>query len=200
MAETSGAVDLVEALTREAPARRRFTVDEYYRMADAGILREDERVELLDGEIVLMAAIRSRHARCVEFLAEWFIIRLVGQVIVRIQNPVRLDDGSEPEPDIALLRMRADRYGDVHPGPPDVLLLIEVADSSLGYDRDTKLPRYAKAGIPELWLVDLNGERVLMHRKPNGTRYEQVEAIERGEMLTVDGFPHISLPVNDLLG
>ncbi|MGI8554167.1 MAG: Uma2 family endonuclease [Dehalococcoidia bacterium] len=182
------------------PARRLFNVEEYERMGETGILHEEERVELLDGEILQMAAMGSRHAGCVEFLVEWFIARLAGRVIVRVQNPVRLRPRSQPEPDLALLRPRADRYRSAHPGPEDVYLIIEVAESSLAYDRDRKLPRYAKAGIPEVWIVDLIGERVSLYRAPHADRYQQISVAERGGTLTPEAFPELSLPVAELLG
>src|SRR5207247_3212709 len=141
-------------------AHRRFTVDEYYRMAETGILAEDDRVELLDGEIVEMSPIGPRHAATVTRLDHLFN-RLVGdRAIVRAQNPVRLDGYSEPEPDIALVTPRADFYRAEHPTPRDILLIVEVADTSLRYDRHTKLPGYARAGVPEAWLVDLTADRV----------------------------------------
>jgi Uma2 family endonuclease len=179
--------------------RRHFTVDEYYCMAKAGVLREDERVELLDGEIIEMSPIGGRHAGCVDDLGEWFIVRLVGRARVRVQNPVRLSSGSEPEPDIALVRPRPDRYRRGHPGPGDVLLIIEVADTTLDYDRDTKLPFYAAAGIPEVWIWDLNGERVLVYREPHEGQYRRASVIKRG-VLSPMAFPDPELLVDDFLG
>lgn len=181
------------------PARRRFTVEEYYRMAEAGILGPDERVELLNGEIYTMAAIGNRHARCVDFAGEWFIIRLAGRAIVRIQGPVRLSSGAEPEPDLALLRPRADRYGAARPGPDDILLLIEVADTSLAHDRDLKLPLYAAAGIREVWLVDLTSNQVLVHRDPSPTGYRSVSTVGRDGALTPAAFPDLGMQVAELL-
>ena len=181
------------------PVRRLFTVDEYECMAEAGVLHEDERVELIEGEIVRMAAIGARHAMCVTDLQEWFMPRLLGRAIVRGQNPLRLAR-SEPEPDILIVRLRADRYGAAHPGPADVLLLIEVAQSSLGYDRQRKLPLYAAAGIPEVWIADLDGERMLVHREPQRRRYASVVTVERGDLLTPLAFPDLTLTLDDVLG
>jgi Uma2 family endonuclease len=180
--------------------RRHFTVDEYYCMAKAGVLREDERVELLDGEIIEMSPIGGRHAGCVDDLGEWFILRLAGRAKVRIQNPVRLSSGSEPEPDIALVRPRSDGYRRGHPGPEDVFLIIEVADTTLDYDRDTKLAFYAAAGIPEVWIWDLQGERVLVHRDPHDGQYRRTSVIERGGVLSPEAFPDLELLVDDFLG
>jgi len=182
-----------------SPQRRRFTVDEYYRMAAAGILQADERVELPDGEIQL-APIGGRHAACVNFLAEWFIRRLADRVWVSIHNPIRLSSGSEPEPEIALLRPRPDRYARGHPGPDAVLLLIEVADTSLRHDRQTKLPLYASAGIPEVWIVDLERERVLVYRTPHAGSYQHVATVARDGVLSPEAFPDLALRVDELLG
>lgn len=182
------------------PVLRRFTVDEYHRMGEAGILHEDERVELLEGEIMQMAPIGSRHADCVDYFAEWLITRLAGRAVVRIQNPVRLSAGSEPEPDLALVRPRPGRYAAAHPAPEDVFLIVEVADTTLRYDREVKLPLYAGAGIPEVWIVDLEGQRVLVYRKPNTSGYEDAATVERGGTLSPLAFPELALRVDHLLG
>ncbi|MGI8554672.1 MAG: Uma2 family endonuclease [Dehalococcoidia bacterium] len=179
--------------------QRRFTVDEYYRMAEVGILHEDDRVELIDGEILLMCPIGLKHANCVAFLVERFITLLGGRAIIWPQNPLRLNSGSEPEPDIVLLRPPRQRYAKAHPGPADVLLLIEVADTSFAYDRDVKLPRYAAAGIPEAWIVDLPRRRVLVYREPKDGRYQDAEIVGRTGTLTPQAFPELSLSVAELL-
>ena len=137
-----------------APTRRRFTVAEYYAMAEAGILARDERVELLDGDVIAMPPIGNWHASNVDLFTNTFPAQLHGRAVVRVQNPVRLNDGSEPQPDVMLLRWRDDFYRDGHPGPADVLLLIEVSDSSVDFDRNEKLSAYAAAGIPEVWIVN----------------------------------------------
>ncbi len=183
------------------PARRLFTVDEYYRMAEAGILRRDDRVELLEGEIFRMASIGSRHARCVGFLTEWFMDHLPReQVMVRSQSPVRLNDRSEPEPDLALLKRRSNQYDDSLPGPADVLLLVEVSHTTLRFDRETKLPIYAAAAIQEVWIVDLEGRRVEVFRQPEGRDYRETVTLTDEHMLSPGAFPDLSLPVKQLLG
>ena len=131
------------------PSRRRFTVAEYYAMADAGILAPDERVELLDGDVIAMPPINEWHASRVGRFTNTLPAQFQGQAIVWIQNPVRLDDASEPQPDVMLLRWRDDFYESGHPGPADVLLLIEVSDTTVDYDRGAKLAAYAAAGIPK---------------------------------------------------
>jgi len=153
--------------TAEIRARvHRLTVDDYRRMGALGILGPELRTELIDGEIMEMPPIGHPHAGTVKFIANRLKEAVGAAAIVAVQDPVWLDDHSEPLPDIAVLCPRADYYRTGHPGPADVLLLIEVADSSLHYDREVKLPRYARAGIPEVWLVDLGGRRLTVHRRP----------------------------------
>ncbi|MHB8575855.1 MAG: Uma2 family endonuclease [Dehalococcoidia bacterium] len=181
------------------PPQRRFTVDEYYRMAEAGIFRRDEHVELLEGVIFSMCAIGSWHAATVGKSDRWFSRQLGDRAIVRIQNPVQLGPGSEPEPDVAIVRYRDDDYVSAHPGPGDVYLLIEVADTSIGYDRDWKLPIYAAAGVPEVWIADLNGDRMLTFSDPVAGRYTRAEVVGRGDVLKPGAFPDLTLPVADVL-
>src|SRR6184192_4545534 len=136
---------------------RRFSVDEYDRMGRAGVFHEDDRMELLDGQIVEMSPIGPGHAGCVRALTSLLTRLVAGRALVSVQNPVRLGEHSEPQPDVALLVPRADAYRTAHPQPKDVLLVIEVADASLEHDRDVKVPLYAAAGVPEVWLVNLRG-------------------------------------------
>jgi len=179
---------------------RRFTVDEYYRMGRAGVFHEDDRVELLDGLIVEMSPIGPGHAGCVDMLTG-VLSRLVGnRAVVRVQNPVRLGRQSEPQPDVTLLLPRADAYRTAHPQPEDVLLLIEVADASLEHDREVKVPLYAAAGVPEVWLVNLTDEAVTLYRDPVGGRYATVRTAGRGETVTSLRLPGVTLRVADVLG
>ena len=152
----------------------RFSVDDYHRMGEAGILGPDLRTELIDGEVVEMPPIGHPHAGTVKLLSNLLKEALGAAAIVSVQDPVRLDDYTEPLPDIALLRPRADYYRNSHLTPDDVLLLIEVADTSVAYDRDVKLPRYARAGIPEAWLVDLGAGRLTRHCRPAGGTYTEI--------------------------
>jgi Uma2 family endonuclease len=180
--------------------RRLFTVEEYYRMAEAGIISKDERVELIEGEVVAMAAIGSRHAACGDRLNCLLSQRVGGRASVRVQNPIRLDQFSEPQPDIALLRPRADFYAFAHPRPADVFLAVEVADTSVGFDRDVKSPLYARAGIPEAWLVDLTGDYIMVYRKPTVQVYQDAQRLQRGQSLFPEAFPDLLLAVEDILG
>ncbi len=189
--------------------RRRFTVDEYYRMAEAGILSPEERVELIDGEILQLSPIGDRHQACVDRLNQLFVRRAGDAAIVRVQGPIRLDDRTEPEPDLALLRPRPDFYASGHPRPRDVLLVVEVADTSLAYDRQIKLPRYAQAGIPEAWLLiladpgDPRAGQVAgleVYREPSPHGYRSIRRYELGERLAPQALPDLPCTVDELLG
>jgi hypothetical protein len=179
--------------------RRRFTREEYHRMADAGILHEDDRVELIEGEIVLMTPIGRRHAACVAELTRLLVPAVANRALLWPQNPITLPNESEPQPDIVLLRPRADRYRQDDARPEDVLLLVEVADTSQRYDRTVKLPLYEAAGVPEVWIVDLPGEVIEIYRRPTPSGYSQVEQVGRGGVVAPVAFPDIVLPVDTIL-
>ncbi|HET6232273.1 MAG TPA: Uma2 family endonuclease [Longimicrobiaceae bacterium] len=182
-----------------APTPHRFTVREYYRMAEVGILREGERVELLEGQVVQMTPIGSRHAGTVSLLAS-LLGRAYGQdAIISVQNPLRVGDLSEPEPDIAVLRPRDDFYRDSHPTPPDVLLLIEVADTSSGLDRAGKAEIYARAGIAHYWIVDLAAGEVVVHLRAENGRWSSVRTASPDDSLPLPGLLGASVPVRVLL-
>jgi Uma2 family endonuclease len=183
-----------------AGQRRLFTVDEYHRMGVAGVFGPEDRVELLDGEVIEMSPIGSEHAGCVNALVELFHRRLRRKVIVSVQNPFLLSNYSEPQPDLCLLRPRADFYRRSHPQPGDVLLVIEVASSSLGYDRGRKRPAYAGAGVAELWIVDLAREAVLVHRRPSRRTYRLSTRYGRGASIAPQAFPDCRIPVAEILG
>ncbi len=185
--------------TAQIRQRRRFTVAEYHAMADAGILTEQDRVELLDGEIIVMPPIGNRHQSGTDRINAAMGADLRGRAIVRIQGPVRLDDGSEPQPDATLLRWRDDFYETGHPGPADVLLLIEVSDSTLELDRNEKLRLYANAGIPEVWIGNLRDRRIEAYTEPNDGAYAKVRNFEIGDSISPQHFPDISLPVERII-
>jgi Uma2 family endonuclease len=180
--------------------RRLFTVDEYHRMGDAGVFGPEDRVELLDGEIIEMSPIGSAHAGCVNALASLLGERLRKQAIVAVQNPFVLGRFSEPQPDLCLLRPRADFYRRSHPEPGDIFLVVEVAAASLPYDRGRKRPAYAAGGVPELWIVDLAGEAVLVHRRPAGRAYRLSARYRRGGAVAPLAFPDCRIAVADILG
>jgi Uma2 family endonuclease len=181
-------------------ARRSFTVAEYYRMAEAGILSEDDRVELLDGEVIEMSPIGSRHAACVDRLNKYLNGGSEQHFIVRVQNPIRLDDYSEPQPDITLLRARSDFYAEAHPTPADVLVIIEVADSSVELDRQVKLPLYAQAEIPEFWLANLPDDTVGFYAQPVNGVYQVAKIFGRGETVSSQMVPGLQISVDGILG
>ena len=181
--------------------RRRFTVDEYHRMGEAGILNEDDRVELIRGDIVHMSPIGIRHAACVARLNALLMSRLGDRATLWPRNPLTIRPDSEPQPDIILLRYRADFYAGVGlPGPGDVALLVEIADTSLRYDRRTKGQLYAEAGVGEYWIVDLDGDAVEIYREPTGGAFRVTERVARGGTITPLAFPDTPLAVVDILG
>ena len=181
------------------PTARRFTVDEYRRMGEAGILGEDDRVELLDGEIVQITPIGSRHAACVDRVVDCFRTLPADRAIIRVQSPIRLSDRSAPEPDVTLLRRRADFYDDRLPGPEDVLLIVEVAETSVDYDRDRKLPLYARAGVAEVWLLDIPARQIHACLDARSGTYRSVRRYKAGEELAPAAFPELRVRVSDLL-
>ena len=181
-------------------AKRWITADEYERMGEAGIFPPDARLELLEGEIFEMSPIGDAHAACVKFLNALLGRLFGGTFIVGVQDPVRLNEFSAPQPDLSLLRWREDYYRGMTPTPADVLLVIEVADATAVTDRLVKLPLYAKAGIREAWLVNIREERVEIYSDPVGGTYRRTEVFVRGseaQSHTVDG---LSVSVRELLG
>jgi Uma2 family endonuclease len=188
-----------DAMKHKLP-RRLFDVDEYHRMAEVGILTADERVELIDGEIIEMSPIGPPHWRCVVYLTEVFVRRLEGRAIVAPQLSVRLHRRSEPQPDVALLRPPLAKYGAAIPAPGDVLLVVEVADTSHYRDRVVKLPRYAASGVIEIWIVDLPAGVVDVYREPAATGYGISRRVERGAEVAPAAFPDVVLAVDDILG
>lgn len=182
-------------------SQRRFTVDEFHRMGEVGILDEDDRVELLDGRIIQMAAIGSRHAACVARLDRLFHLRLHDRALVWVQNPVRLDRYTQLVPDLALLRPRADFYADGCPRPGDILSLVEVCEATLVSDRQIKVPAYAGAGVPELWLVDLRDRCVEIHRQPAGEAgYDESATVSGDGSIESKTVPELSVTLDEILG
>jgi Uma2 family endonuclease len=179
--------------------RKKFMVGQYHQMIESGILTDRDRVELLNGEILEMSPVGRRHAACVDRLTELLILRLASKVIVRTQNPIRLSDDSEPQPDIAILRRRDDFYARGHPQPDDIFLVIEVADTTIEFDREIKIPTYAQENISVVWLVDLNAEVVEVFQEPTTQGYGNCQQFQPGQMLTIPNFPEIQLGVDQIL-
>jgi Uma2 family endonuclease len=167
-------------------------------MGTTGILPESDRTELIRGEIIQKSRITPIHASYVDRLTELFLSQLRGRVRVRVQNPILLDDTSEPEPNLCLLRPRADFYRDGHPQPEDIFLLVEVADTTLRGDRDIKIPLYAQAQIPEVWLLNIPQQCLEIYRQPTPEGYQQVQRLQKGE-ISVQLFPDIQFAVAEIL-
>lgn len=180
--------------------RRKFTVKQYHKMVESGILCEDDRVELVRGEIIELSPIGLRHAACVKRLNRLFYRKLGDSVLIGIQDPVELDDTSEPQPDVVLLQPREDFYESAPPKASDIFLLVEVADKSVKYDREVKIPLYAEDSIAEVWLVDINGECVEVYREPMPGEYQNIQTFGRGQNLSILVFPEVMITVDEVLG
>lgn len=178
-------------------ARRLFTVEEYHRMADAGVLRENERVELIDGEIVEMAPIGTRHIGCVINATRLFITRLGDRAVVSPQNPVVILPRSEPQPDVVLLRPPTVSYSRERPASEHVLLAVEVADTTVRFDRFVKGRLYARAGIPEFWLCLAADGAIEVYRRPSAEGYAGVTQHGPGQTVSPLAFPDVSFAVSD---
>ena len=185
---------------RTEVTKKLFTVDEYYRMGEAGILHEDSRVELIEGEIIEMSPVGNRHIACVNRATALFTAKLAGKAIVSIQNPVLLSRITEPQPDVVLVRPRDDYYEAKRMSSEDTLLVIEVSDTTLRYDRNRKMPLYAKSGVPELWIENLQSNVILVYRDPGPTTYSTSLVLHRGDSISLLAFPDIAFKVDDLLG
>jgi Uma2 family endonuclease len=180
--------------------RRLFTVEEYERMVQADILTAAELVELLNGEIVEMSPIGTRYAVCVNRLNKLFLVQLGENALVSVQNPIRLNNYSEPQPDLTLLQPRSDFYATAHPQPKDVLLIVEVVDTSADYDRQVKIPLYAKPGIVEVWLVDLVGQYLEVYRQPSANGYQQIQQLHRNQQIFIQSLPNLEIFIYNILG
>jgi Uma2 family endonuclease len=180
--------------------RRPFNADEYHRLAEVGILSEEDRVELIEGEIIKVTPITPVQAACVMRLTEAFVQRVAQLAIVSVKNPIRLNDYSEPEPDICLLRRRGDLYASEIPTPNDALLVIEVADLAEDYNRDVMAPLYARAGIPEVWLAVVQRNHIEAYSQPKNGSYQTVRIVTGGESLSPTSFPDLVLTAEEILG
>jgi Uma2 family endonuclease len=182
-------------MTLQLP-RYRFCVDDYHRMAEAGILNEDSAVELIEGEIVLMSPIGGTHIACVSRLTQLLSRTIGDDLFVSVQNPIRIDQHSEPQPDLAILSRLPS--GKEPPSPSDVKFVIEVADSSLRRDREVNIPLYSQAGIPEVWLVDLNSRTVYRYVEPRTGTYRRVELFQPGDDISPASLPSVAILVGSL--
>ena len=178
----------------------RFNVEEYHRLIENNILHEDDRVELIEGRIIDMTPIGSKHAACVSRLNEILSEKLQKRAIINIQNPICLTAYTEPEPDIAIIKRRPDFYAEQLPQPEDVLLIIEVSDSSVDYDCETKIPLYAKSNIPEVWLVNLIENNVAIYSGPSSEGYNVITKHHHNQILSPKSFHDITLTVSEIFG
>jgi len=166
----------------EWPRRHRITVDHFYRMGEAGLFDADERVELVNGEIIDVSPMGSRHAGTLVRIERAVAAAVATRACVRPQLPLRLNEDSEPLPDLAVVRPRRDDYTDSHPTAADVLLVVEISESTLRYDRDVKTALYARCGVPEVWIVDLHANRLHAYKSPRGGEYADVQTVELGRL------------------
>ena len=180
--------------------KKLFTVDEYYRMAEVGILSERDRVELIEGEIIQMSPIGRRHAACVDRTNHIFNALLKRRAIVSTQNPLRLNEYNEPQPDLVVLKWRNDFYATRPHTPKDALFVVEVSDSSLLYDVKIKLPLYSATGVRELWIENLKENVLLVCRNPEGRTYKTQLTLSRADSISPLAFPDVSFKIADLLG
>jgi len=178
---------------------RQFNAEEFHRMADAGIFGENDRLELIDGEIVEMTPIGPFHAECVRRLTKLLVQRVGNQAEVSVQNPIQLGPQSELYPDIALLQVREHGYRLSHPGPKDILLLIEAGDTTFDADRMVKIPRYAQAGIPEIWLIDLPGSQVHVYTEPSLNGYKNIRVLRGTDGLQATQLPLCRFAVEEIV-
>jgi Uma2 family endonuclease len=182
-----------------APAKHLFSVKEFYRMAETGILPTNVRVELLDGEIIDMSPIGPFHGGVANYLTQIFTAAARGRWLTAIQNPIHLGDHSEPQPDVLLLKPAKDYYRQQHPQPEDVYLLVEIADTSLESDQEQKLPAYGRAGVSEVWIVNLNELTIEVYREPHFNGYGGKIVLRAGDQATPSAFPEVAVDVAELL-
>ncbi len=178
----------------------RFSVEEFNKLGEAGIFDEDDRVELLDGEIIVMSPIGSEHAAIVLRMGWYFQQRLGKRLLTSTQNPTVIDEFSEPQPDLMLLKLKPDFYRSAHPRPEDILLLVEVSDTTLGYDRGRKLRKYAECEVQEVWIVNLRTMMIEQFRSPSLSEYSVSRNYRRDESIALEAFPEVTFQVEELIG
>lgn len=186
-------MDDLDILSNYPVPRHRLSVADYHRLGEIGVLGEDDRVELLEGQLITMSPIGPRHALAVDALNDLLSQALSPPARLRVQNPVVLNDGSEPQPDITVVRRPWAGYPAAHPGPDDIFLLIEVAESSLSFDQGAKRILYARAGIREFWIVDLTADLVHIHRNPTGDAYTVVTTLTPAVTLQIEALPGVAI-------
>lgn len=185
---------------RMESARKLFTTDDVLKMDEAGLFGPEERIELIDGEIIEMTPVGDRHIMCVNRANVFFVEAFGRTAMVSIQNPVHLNMYNMPQPDVVVFKPRSDFYASERPTPADVLLIVEVSDSTLRRDRNIKLPRFAASGIPEVWIEDLQHDVILVYRDLEGGQYRTQRTVQRGDSISPLAFPNSVFRVDDLIG
>ena len=180
--------------------RKKFTVSEFCKMAEMGIFRDEDNIELIEGEIVEMGKIGRRHAAYCDRLNDLFRDKFQKRVLIRVQSPVELNNLSQPQPDLALLRRRENYYESGHPQPHDIFLLVEIADTTIDSDREIKIPLYGQNGILETWLIDINEQCLEIYRDPSSQGYQSNRKLRRGQSIASLIFPKIVIDVNEIMG
>lgn len=191
---------MMNVQTLPQPQRLRFSVDEYYQMIELGLLKDYEKAEIIEGELISKMPIGEKHSAIVERLSEILHDELGKSVSLRNQQPIKFSDYNEPQPDLAILQRRDDFYFYEKPVPKDVLILIEVSDSTLKYDRDTKLALYAEAEIPEVWIINLPNNIIEVHQKPSIGIYQLAQIYKSGEVVKSAILPNLEIEVDKILG
>ncbi len=185
--------------THPQPKQLRFSVDEYYKMIELGILKDYEKAEIIEGELIQKMPIGDRHASVVNRLNRIFVKNASDEILVSVQNPLRISDYNEPEPDFVLADLTKFE-NDRHPRPEETLIVVEVSDTTLKYDRDTKLSLYAEAEIPEVWIVNLKNDIVEIYRKPSNGIYQIAQIFKKGEIAESEILPDLKIEVDKILG
>ena len=180
------------------PQKHRFNVSDWHQLGENNFFLPEARMELIEGEIIDMVPIGSSHGGCVKWLTQFFVTQLVGSAIVSVQDPVQLGNFSEPQPDLMILRPELHFYSKRHPTPTDVLLLIEVSESTLNYDRHTKVPLYARHGIIETWIVNLEQNCIEVYLKPQELGYQEKHIFQRGEVIIPSQLAQIKIIVAEV--
>lgn len=191
-------ISTIEDIPTNVLDKVRFSVDDYYKMTELGLLPEDVNTEIIEGELIKIMPIGSLHSGIVDDLSNFFVYKLYGKATVRVQNPVRLDKKNEPQPDIAILKPREDAYKSGHPQSGDVLLIVEVSETTLIYDRETKIPLYATAEIPEVWLINLKRKIVEIFTRPEKGNYRDIAVIQTGEIVQSKTIPKLILEASKI--
>jgi Uma2 family endonuclease len=187
-------------VTAPALSRHKLSLDEFHRMIEAGIFTPEQRIELLEGELFDMPPIGPAHSSKTNRLTRILVQAVGSKGIVSVQNPIMLGENSEPQPDVTVLRPREDFYEATHPSAEDVLLVVEIADTTMVHDRSYKVPLYARWGIPEAWLIDVTRSQLEIHRQPKQGRYCQIHLAQADEHIALSQLPEVEIALGHIWG